>query len=127
MARALYIHWPFCLAKCPYCDFNSHVRDSVDVVAWQQALLADAPQPSPLGSAALPLPGALPAAAPPALAPGTPPRSLRAIEEEALVQALHAHRGRRTELARALGISERTLYRRLKALEASTTPLPPPA
>ena len=73
------------------------------------------------------LPGALPASAPPALAPGTPPRSLRAIEEEALVQALHAHRGRRTELARALGISERTLYRRLKALEASTTPLPPPA
>ncbi|MFB0611434.1 radical SAM family heme chaperone HemW [Aurantiacibacter poecillastricola] len=41
MARALYIHWPFCLAKCPYCDFNSHVRDSVDVSAWQTALLAD--------------------------------------------------------------------------------------
>ncbi len=41
MARALYIHWPFCLAKCPYCDFNSHVRDSVDVAAWQSALLAD--------------------------------------------------------------------------------------
>lgn len=41
MARALYIHWPFCLAKCPYCDFNSHVRDSVDVAAWQAALLAD--------------------------------------------------------------------------------------
>ena len=41
MARALYIHWPFCLAKCPYCDFNSHVRDSVDFSAWQQALLAD--------------------------------------------------------------------------------------
>ncbi|MEL1250266.1 radical SAM family heme chaperone HemW [Aurantiacibacter gilvus] len=41
MARALYIHWPFCLAKCPYCDFNSHVRDSVDVAAWQDALLAD--------------------------------------------------------------------------------------
>ncbi len=41
MARALYIHWPFCLAKCPYCDFNSHVRDNVDVVTWQAALLAD--------------------------------------------------------------------------------------
>ncbi|MGB3797854.1 MAG: radical SAM protein, partial [Alteraurantiacibacter sp.] len=41
MARALYIHWPFCLAKCPYCDFNSHVRDRVDVAAWQAALLAD--------------------------------------------------------------------------------------
>ena len=41
MARALYIHWPFCLAKCPYCDFNSHVRDSVDVDLWRASLLAD--------------------------------------------------------------------------------------
>jgi oxygen-independent coproporphyrinogen-3 oxidase len=41
MARALYIHWPFCLAKCPYCDFNSHVRETVDVDAWQAALLSD--------------------------------------------------------------------------------------
>ena len=41
MARALYIHWPFCAKKCPYCDFNSHVRDSVDIAAWQTALIAD--------------------------------------------------------------------------------------
>ena len=41
MARALYIHWPFCLAKCPYCDFNSHVRNSVDHGLWERALLAD--------------------------------------------------------------------------------------
>ncbi|MFL0670742.1 MAG: radical SAM family heme chaperone HemW [Erythrobacter sp.] len=41
MARALYIHWPFCAKKCPYCDFNSHVRGGVDVAAWQTALLAD--------------------------------------------------------------------------------------
>ena len=41
MARALYIHWPFCLAKCPYCDFNSHVREQVDHAAWEAALLAD--------------------------------------------------------------------------------------
>jgi putative oxygen-independent coproporphyrinogen III oxidase len=39
--RALYIHWPFCLAKCPYCDFNSHVREGVDAGAWREALLAD--------------------------------------------------------------------------------------
>ena len=41
MARALYIHWPFCLAKCPYCDFNSHVRERVDAGLWREALLAD--------------------------------------------------------------------------------------
>lgn len=38
---AIYIHWPFCVKKCPYCDFNSHVRDSVDQMAWRAALLAD--------------------------------------------------------------------------------------
>ena len=38
---ALYIHWPFCVSKCPYCDFNSHVRDTVDQSAWRNALLAD--------------------------------------------------------------------------------------
>ncbi len=41
MARALYIHWPFCAKKCPYCDFNSHVREGVDIAAWQAALIAD--------------------------------------------------------------------------------------
>jgi oxygen-independent coproporphyrinogen-3 oxidase len=41
MAPALYIHWPFCLKKCPYCDFNSHVREGVDVAQWRAALLAD--------------------------------------------------------------------------------------
>ena len=35
---ALYIHWPFCLAKCPYCDFNSHVRDRIDQTRFAAAL-----------------------------------------------------------------------------------------
>jgi len=38
---ALYIHWPFCVSKCPYCDFNSHVRERVDQDRWRGALLTD--------------------------------------------------------------------------------------
>ena len=41
---AVYIHWPFCRSKCPYCDFNSHVRDSIDAERWTRALLADLDQ-----------------------------------------------------------------------------------
>ena len=37
----LYIHWPFCLSKCPYCDFNSHVRAKIDAEAWQAAMLRE--------------------------------------------------------------------------------------
>jgi putative oxygen-independent coproporphyrinogen III oxidase len=35
---ALYIHWPFCLAKCPYCDFNSHVRERIPQARFRAAL-----------------------------------------------------------------------------------------
>jgi oxygen-independent coproporphyrinogen-3 oxidase len=38
---ALYVHWPFCKAKCPYCDFNSHVRAEVDDARWRAALLSE--------------------------------------------------------------------------------------
>ncbi len=38
---SLYVHWPFCLSKCPYCDFNSHVRETYGEKEWQQALCAE--------------------------------------------------------------------------------------
>ncbi|HVZ27508.1 MAG TPA: radical SAM family heme chaperone HemW [Rhizomicrobium sp.] len=34
MAFGIYVHWPFCAAKCPYCDFNSHVRTTLDEPGW---------------------------------------------------------------------------------------------
>jgi oxygen-independent coproporphyrinogen-3 oxidase len=37
----VYIHWPFCLSKCPYCDFNSHAVASVDHARWRAALLTE--------------------------------------------------------------------------------------
>jgi oxygen-independent coproporphyrinogen-3 oxidase len=37
----LYVHWPFCLSKCPYCDFNSHVRERIDQGRWRAALLRE--------------------------------------------------------------------------------------
>ncbi len=37
----IYIHWPFCLSKCPYCDFNSHAAQSTDHGRWRKALLAE--------------------------------------------------------------------------------------
>lgn len=38
---AIYIHWPFCKSKCPYCDFNSHVREHIDQLKWNQAYIAE--------------------------------------------------------------------------------------
>ena len=50
----VYVHWPFCAAKCPYCDFNSHVRERIDQtrfaaalkreLAWEAARLGRAPR-----------------------------------------------------------------------------------
>jgi putative oxygen-independent coproporphyrinogen III oxidase len=37
----VYIHWPFCKSKCPYCDFNSHVREGIDQARWRNALLVE--------------------------------------------------------------------------------------
>lgn len=41
MAFGVYVHWPFCAAKCPYCDFNSHVRTAIDEASWVDGILAE--------------------------------------------------------------------------------------
>lgn len=68
---ALYVHWPFCVAKCPYCDFNSHVRERVAADEWERALLTDLehearrPGHAPVGSVFFG--GGTPSLMPPAL------------------------------------------------------------
>ena len=41
MGFGIYVHWPFCAAKCPYCDFNSHVRAAIDESGWVDAILRE--------------------------------------------------------------------------------------
>ncbi len=41
MTFGIYIHWPFCKSKCPYCDFNSHVHDKIDHERWKAAYLRE--------------------------------------------------------------------------------------
>jgi putative oxygen-independent coproporphyrinogen III oxidase len=40
-AFGIYVHWPFCAAKCPYCDFNSHVRESIDEKEWAHLVISE--------------------------------------------------------------------------------------
>ncbi len=37
----IYVHWPFCVSKCPYCDFNSHVIKDIDTDKWKQAYISE--------------------------------------------------------------------------------------
>jgi len=41
MSFGVYVHWPFCAAKCPYCDFNSHVRSRVDEDGWADGIISE--------------------------------------------------------------------------------------
>ena len=41
MTLGIYVHWPFCRSRCPYCDFNAHVWRDVDQLAWREALLSE--------------------------------------------------------------------------------------
>lgn len=46
-ALAIYVHWPFCVSKCPYCDFNSHVAEEIDQAAWRAAYLTEIEHAAP--------------------------------------------------------------------------------
>jgi len=50
----IYVHWPFCAAKCPYCDFNSHVRTQIDELGWLSAILRELEWTANLQGAARP-------------------------------------------------------------------------
>ena len=41
MSFGIYVHWPFCAKKCPYCDFNSHVRERIDEASWVEGILTE--------------------------------------------------------------------------------------
>ncbi len=41
MKCGVYVHWPFCVSKCPYCDFNSHIQKEIDVDLWKKAYLLE--------------------------------------------------------------------------------------
>jgi putative oxygen-independent coproporphyrinogen III oxidase len=41
LSFGVYVHWPFCAAKCPYCDFNSHVRTAIDEDGWVDGIVAE--------------------------------------------------------------------------------------
>ena len=41
MALGIYVHWPFCRSRCPYCDFNAHVWREIDQPAWREGLLSE--------------------------------------------------------------------------------------
>ena len=51
----IYVHWPFCAAKCPYCDFNSHVRSAFDDMEWAHAIARELAYTASLQGGARPL------------------------------------------------------------------------
>jgi len=78
---ALYVHWPFCRAKCPYCDFNSHVRAEVDQDRWRRALVAELDHMAALAPAAGPLRSIFFGGGTPSL---MPPATVEAVIERAV-------------------------------------------